>query len=330
MIALIDSPPMSAARSLLDWITPVLFGFHLFVNWRDYPSYRQNIQCTFLWGALVMGAYGVMQFLIAPEWDRIWLTKAMEEAGANSFGNPEPLQLRVWSTLNSPAHFAMTAIAALLLLFNCSSPLRVPAAGFGYLAFLLTSVRTSWGSWFIGVLVLTSSLKPRFQMRLIATILVIALCVFPLTTIDPFAKVINSRFQTLSNIQDDGSYIARQSIYQANLEEALSEGLGKGLGQGGFADSGILESLLTLGWFGMFFYMSGIILLMFNLLKGSKNCSDPFMSCCQAIAVCFCAVLPMGNSIIALPGVIFWGFSGMFLAANKYYQHQATAGIPRN
>jgi hypothetical protein len=76
--------------------------------------------------------------------------------------------------------------------------------------------------------------------------------------------------------------------------------------------------------------MGGIILIMFNLLEGSKNSSDPFISCCQAIAVCFCAVLPLGNSIIGLPGVIFWGFSGIFLAGNKYYQHQANSRIQRN
>jgi len=35
--------------ALLSWLPSILFGFHLFVNWPDYPSYRQNIQRTFCW-----------------------------------------------------------------------------------------------------------------------------------------------------------------------------------------------------------------------------------------------------------------------------------------
>jgi hypothetical protein len=329
LVSLINSSPTVAARALLDWLTPVLFGFHLFVNWRDYPSYRQNIQRTFLWGVLVMGAYGVVQFLIAPEWDRLWLKGAME-VGGNSFGNPEPLKIRVWSTVNAPGHFAMIMIPGLLLLFNCSEALCFPAAGFGYLAFLLSSVRSAWGGWFVGLLILINSLKPYRQTRLIITILVIVVCVFTLSTMEPFSNVINSRVQTLSNIEEDNSFQARKYLFQTTIEKALSEGLGQGLGNGNFGDSGILETLLTMGWFGMTFYLGGIILLLFNLLQNSTNRSDPFMSSCKAIGICICVLIPMGNTIVALPGAVFWGFSGMFMAAHKYYQHQGTVGVKRD
>jgi len=43
---------LKAITILLGWSVPILFSFHLFTNWRDYPSYRQNIQRTFLWGVL--------------------------------------------------------------------------------------------------------------------------------------------------------------------------------------------------------------------------------------------------------------------------------------
>lgn len=47
LIGIIQNPLIVSTKALLEWLTPVLFGFHLFVNWRNYPNYRQNIQRTF-------------------------------------------------------------------------------------------------------------------------------------------------------------------------------------------------------------------------------------------------------------------------------------------
>jgi len=55
LIGLINKEPQQALIALLDWLAPLLIGFHLFVNWRDYPSYRQNLERTFVWGVLIMG-----------------------------------------------------------------------------------------------------------------------------------------------------------------------------------------------------------------------------------------------------------------------------------
>jgi hypothetical protein len=96
LVGLINNPPLAVARAFLEWLTPILFGFHLFIHWRHYPSYRQNIQRIFLWGVLVMGVYGVLQYLVAPEWDRFWLINV------KAFGSAEPLAIRVFSTVNSP------------------------------------------------------------------------------------------------------------------------------------------------------------------------------------------------------------------------------------
>lgn len=327
LVALIKTSPIAAARALLDWLTPLLFGFHLFVNWRDYPSYRQNLQRTFLWGVFVMGGYGVVQYLVAPEWDRFWL---INSGMTSSAGSPEPLKIRVWSTLNGPGAFAGSIVPGLLLLFNSQNTLRLPAAVVGYLAFLLAMVRAAWGGWFVGLLILINSLKSRLQMRLIITILVMVVCVFPLTTIEPFSTTINNRFQSLSNLENDTSYNARSEIYEEALSVALSEVLGQGLGNGGVPDSGILEILFTLGWFGIIPYLGGIVLLLFSLCQCSEVSWDTFINAARASVFGLFAILPMGNTIVALSGLMFWGFSGMVMAAHKYYQHQGSAGFKRH
>lgn len=329
LVGLINVSPRVVALSLLGWLSPILFGFHLFVNWRYYPLYRQNIQRTFLWGVFVMGVYGVVQYLVPPEWDRFWLQQVID-AGITTFGRPEPFAIRVWSTMQSPGPFALIMIPGLLLLFNSQEALRFPAGVFGYLTFLLTSVRSAWGGWVVGLLIYISFLKARRQMGLIITILVISLCILPLTTIDPFAKTINTRVQTLSNVEEDGSYQSRQYIYQENLSKVFTQPLGGGIGSGDMADSGILPILLNLGWVGSILYLGGIILILFNLFQSSEAHLDPFINIARASSFGLLSNIIITGTTVGPPGVAFWGFLGLSMAAPKYYQSQRAADLKKN
>jgi hypothetical protein len=333
LVGLINTSPITAFRGLLDWLTPIPFGFYLFINWRDYPEYRQNIQRVFLWGVLVTGAYGVAQYLLVPEWDRFWLISTK----LTSFGVPEPFKLRIWSTMPSPGPFSVMMMAGLLLLFTSKEALRLPAAGAGYLAFLLTMVRTMWGAWFLGLLILMGSLKAHLQMRLIVTILMMAVCVVPLVTIEPFATTITTRLQTLSNLDKDDSANVRKQIYERGLNSALTNALGNGIGntfivkdgklEPVIIDSGILDLFFTLGWFGAVFYLGGLLLLLYNLFQYSEYRFDPFMAAARAISIGCFMTLPVGSTMLGFSGSVLWGFLGIAIAGHKYHQHQRTAKL---
>lgn len=324
LVGLIKYPPTAVVVPLLNWLAPILFGFHLFVHWRHYPAYRQNVERVFLWGVLVTGAYGVLQYLVAPEWDRFWLISAK----AIAFGTPEPLGMRVFSTLNSPGPFATVMMAGLLLLFNNQGTLRFAAGGLGYLSFLLSLVRASWLGWAVGVVAFVPSLKPRLQMRLIVTILVMAVCVVPLVNMQPFSGAIAARLQTFSNTQDDVSYNQRLEGYGQIMSEALAEIPGNGLGfvltndSLGSNDSGILTLLLNLGWFGTLPYLGGMVLLFFSLFRGKEGQADPFVSAARAISLGVFAQIGLGSSMLALSGVVMWSFAGIALAAQRFYRYQ--------
>ena len=330
-VGLIKTTPVTAGRAVLDWIIPIVFSFYLFINWRYYPQYRQIIKSTFLWGVLITGTYGIVQFLIAPEWDRAWLLSTK----LTSFGDPAPLKIRVWSTMPSPGPFASMMMAGLLLLLTSSGPLTIAAAGVGYLAFLLTMVRTVWGGWFLGLITMLTSIKARLQMRLVITILVMAICVVPLTTMDPFAKSINSRLESLSTLDKDDSANVRKKIYEDGLNNALTNVLGNGIGntfivdQDGILrpiviDSGILETFFTLGWVGAIPYLGAMMMLLFIGFQYSEFRGDPFMAACRAIALGSMSALPAGSSMIGSSGLFLWGFLALVMAAHKYYQHQRT------
>ncbi|MBE9190688.1 O-antigen ligase domain-containing protein [Gloeocapsopsis crepidinum LEGE 06123] len=321
LVGLINLPIATVIVSLLNWLTPVLFGFHLFVNWQDYPDYRQIIERTFLWGALVIGAYGVWQYLVAPDWDRFWLVN-MANQGLITFGQPEPLAIRVFSTMNANGPFAIVMMAALLLLFNTPGILRFPASAVGYLSFLLSLTRAAWLGWFTGVLIFVTSVKPRIQIRLIMTILIMVLCVLPLTTMEPFHQAINSRFQTFSNTSNDISYNERSERYEQSMNIAFSEVVGKGLGgAGNHLDSAILNTLFSLGWIGTSLYWGGLLLLILGTLHAVSF--DPFVSAARAISIGVFIQLVFGSVMLEVSGVILWGFLGIAMAARQYYQHRA-------
>jgi len=319
LVGMINGSPVPAIISLMAWVSPILFGFHLFINWRDYPSYRDNIQRTFLWGVLVTASYGVYQYLVAPEWDCFWL---IETKLFTSMGNPEPLGLRVWSTMNAPLQFGVVMIGGNILLFIGKGNLRIPGLTVGILSVLLTSVRTVWLGLMVALITLLVSLKGGSQIRLIAFILMIFVCIVPLSAVEPFSKVIQSRVSTLSNVQDDQSAKDRANLYGLVLNEALSEFIGKGNGTLQPIDSGIIELLLTLGWMGAIPYISGLLLSFYTLFQASKSRSDPFASAARAIVVGFVPMVAGSNVIAGISGMIFWGFMGVGMAAIKYNRHQ--------
>jgi hypothetical protein len=313
--------PTEVIVSALDWSAPILFGCYLFLNWRQFPQYQQNFRRTFNWGVLVVGSYGVIQYLIAPEWDRFWLKNAIE-AGGTSFGTPEPLGIRIFSTLNAPGPFAGFMMAGLLLLLSGGSNLRFLAMVPGYLSFLLSLVRIMWGSWLLGLLIFSSSLKQQVQMRLIVSLMVISIIAVPLTTVEPFAGAISSRFQTLSNVQNDGSFQARSMIYENAIGAALLDIPGNGFGSPRM-DSAFIDIFVSMGWIGAIPYFGGLLLLVTKQLQCLTQRLDPFIGAANAISLVMFIALPIGNPLIEISGVILWSFQGLALAGQKYYQHQS-------
>jgi hypothetical protein len=320
LVGIIKSSPVSTSISLIEWASPVLIGFHLLVNWKEYPSYRQNIQKVFLWCAIIVGSYGIFQYLTAPEWDRIWLIN-VTNAGNGSFGKPEPLEIRVWSTMHGPGVFGQAMMAVLLVLLSNVKPLSLPATIFGYLSFLLCAVRAAWLGWAVGLLHLITSLQPKAQMRLMMIILVGSLCVVPLTTFEPFSAVIGSRLETFSSVKEDTSGLERQGNYNRFFNYALTNVIGDGVGNNpGLLDSQILELLINLGWLGTAFYASGFLALLVKLVSNSKSGhADVFSSTAGAITISMVVQIGLGSILSGLPGVVLWSFLSIGLAAKKYH-----------
>jgi hypothetical protein len=315
---------------LLTWSTPLLFGFYLVAQWREYPTYSRILRRTFLWMVLLTGAYGIYQYVVAPEWDTSWLTLSGLTA---SGGKAEPYGMRVFSTMNSSGPFSVVMTGGLLLLFSEQSSLKLPASGVGYLSLLLTQGRAAWVGWLVGLFVLGSALKPKLQMRLFLTVIMMALCVFPLATIEPFGEVISGRLDTFNNLEGDTSYVGRTGIYQSFFAQGIYTVIGLGLGGlkaiGTTMDSAVVDTVLTFGWLGTSYYVCGLLLLLITLFKVKEARSDTFASATRAISMAMAVMLLFSNGLINLSGLMLWGFLGIGTAANKYYSARPS-NLPDN
>jgi hypothetical protein len=324
-IGLLSRPGPRLLTESLVWLSPIVFGFHLYVSWRDYPIYRQNFQRVFVWGALLMGAYGIFQYFTAPAWDMQWL-KNIELV---SMGQPEPQGFRIWSSMNSTEPFSALMATILILLLTVKSPLIIPASIVGYISLLLTLARSSWLGWLAGIISLAGALRPKFQIRLLATILVMALCVVPLATMEPFNQVIGDRLATFSNLEDDQSAQDRQGSYSGLLGEATSNIMGNGIG-GPRYDSAVLSFLFDLGWIGTVMYMFGMLAMTVTFFRHKESSSDMFLAALKAILISTYIKFPLNTPMIGASGVVLWSALGLGMAAIKYHHHnlQQSSAVP--
>lgn len=317
---------LDIGKAFLSWSTGIFFGYYLLCQWKQYPGIKSNIQNTFYWAVLLMGAYGIYQYIVAPEWDKFWLKNA--EDLQLCCGWPEPYEIRVWSTLNYPFTFAYAMMACLLVLFSNLQrrfEQTLPGIYFGLFAFLLSQVRGAWVGWLIGLMSFFVKVKSGVQLRLTANIIVISTITIPLILSSPEFMEIVSRLQTLLNIKDDHSANERLEIYASLSNRALTEFIGRGLGGEAIIDAGILDVTVTLGWVGLIFFIPSIILVFTIVLSPVGAASrDYFIAAAQAIPISIFATIPFNNPFVLLPNVLFWGFLGILIAAQKYYYSSET------
>lgn len=316
-VGLSHNLPMSTLiLSLLGLITPIGFGYFFYINWRDYLQYKENLQKIFLWGTLVMGIYGIIQFISLPEWDRLWL---IQSGMFTSQGMPnESGGLRVWSTMHSGEPFAAFMSVGLLLLLSVFGSLPFFASIPGYLSLLLSTVRSAWLGWFCGLLVMVTNLKPNIQIRLISFALIIALAVIPLSFYEPFAAKIMPRLLTFSNLEEDTSGQQRQQIYTRAAKNSHEIIIGRGIGDG-VGDSGILSIFFQLGILGSALYLGGVILIIYRLFYSKQIERDIFISALKAGVMSCLVRLPFNSVVAGGSGVLFWTLLGLGLASTNYY-----------
>ena len=322
----------AATFGLLEWLVPLLVAFHVLALWRLYPEHRRIVRATFAWCVLVLGVYGVLQFVAPAPWDTHWM---IGSGMTSSIGRPEPFGLRVFGTLNSPGPFAMVLMAGLLVLIDARGTVARVAAAPGFAAFLLSLVRGAWGAWLVGLLAVALGLRGATRRRLLWVLALGSVMLLPAIAYPPLVERVTDRFGTFSELGEDSSFKARTRLYLAVTGRALTNPLGNGIGSLGRAaklgqgnvvslDSGLLAVPVSLGWLGSALYLAGLVGLLRRALRARRETRDSFAVTACGIAVAFLFAMVFANQLTGVKGVVLWTFLALAASAGRY--HAETGG----
>lgn len=339
----------AASFDMLNWAVPIVFGGFIAVHWRQYPAFRTSLIRTLAWGTLLMGAYGIVQFLFAPPWDGFW----MVNSEMTSIGTPEPFNVRVFSTLNSPGPYGIVTAGALLFLLGSgrmAGRLKWVAVALGCVGLLLSGVRTAWLGGFVGALVLIWRAPQGQRSRYIAGVAAAGVLVVALSVAGPFADLIGGRFHSMSNITEDHSFQERLMFLDGVGAQAFLNPVGNGLGSAGTAtkltegkttdfDNGIANVPYVLGWPGGGLFAAGILLALLGTLRSvraaqagtaSSRHPDLVPTAALAVAVAVLAMMPSANVLLGPGGggLLFWSAVGLALGSD--WHREAWSSSPSN
>ncbi len=331
VVGVVGNGPAAAVFDLANWVYPLLIGFHIMVLTRQYEEARDTIVNTFIFGMLVMGAYGLVQFFIMPPWDAMW----MIGSDMNSQGDPVPLGVRVFSTMNSSGPFAFAMMGAMVLVMAAQHRVRWIAAAFGFFSFALSLVRSTWGGWAIAMVIQLMKSSNKVRVRIIVSAFVLAGVCVPLLTFGPVADRMQQRLNTLVNLSDDQSYAARNQFYADFAKTAFTDVTGEGLGatgastklsssngqlgQYGSFDSGVMNIPFVLGWPGTLMYMSGVLWLLARAARVALRMPDDRYVCaCLSLMVSIFAMLVFTNSLVGTGGLLLFSSAFSILSAGHW------------
>ena len=271
-VGVLTSGIISILPGIVSWFGPLCFGTYIFWNRDRIPELMSSLRTNFLVGVLVMSLYGLYQYFFLAPWDAYW----METSSLTSIGNPFPMQVRVFSTMNAPQPFADFLIFGLLLSVTSTRWIRLLAVPLGVLVLGLTSSRSAWIACVFSLGYVIISLSARQRIQIFAVLVGCVLAIGVASLVPEINEMLTQRIQTLSSGKDDGSVIDRLQSQREAVQMFLSTPFGTGLGGGdalshtdgpsygkaqlnevNAADNGIEEVLLTLGWFASIVYVVG-------------------------------------------------------------------------
>lgn len=340
-VGLGTSAPSLVLYAGLSWAAPVLLGLYVAVQPEHHVRMHRALGAALLVGLMVIGAYGVAQFVSPPLWDRLWMLNSR----MNSIGTPEPFLVRVFSTLNAPGPLAQFLSAAVLMVLAREGARKWPPVLLGIVGLLLALARSAWLGFAVGAIALFVMTHTRVRRGMMALGAVTAVAITLVGTaplpasLDAMRQTVTSRITTMRELSMDDSFRARRYLIPAVMAQIGEQPLGSGLGatlvggargaatsrladQGLYLDNGILEILLVLGWFGGLLFLGGAGLALLDAFRHARRLPEA--------AGYFAAALALLTQVIG--GTVFAGVGGaMFWMAVAFASGaaglQRTAGV---
>ncbi|ASA26025.1 O-antigen ligase family protein [Paenibacillus donghaensis] len=286
--------------------------------------------------AVLVAIYGIVQYLTVPPWDAFW----MRNADMISIGTPYPLEVRVFSTLNSPgpaATFLVFALVPMILEKRWQGTLRWIGVLLVVICLLTTLVRSAWLVLLVMLLVYIASSSSKGKWKSLLQLVFVAAALFWIVPKLPGAEGLVARVETLTSVSEDHSYNERLSLWQNMLPMVASNPVGQGigsvgqgtkignageLGEYGNMDNGVIALLLTFGVLGGLFFFSALAAVAKQIVSRviSKDNLQPYSRLALAAWTGAVVSLVSDNGFPGLKGYLIWMLVGLGLSAKEITQ----------
>ncbi len=250
---------IAAIYALAEALAPLaLFAYVLLL--RPTTEVKNRWMRSFTWAALLASAYGVYQYWVIPPWDAAWL---IQSKMYGYMGIPEPTKMTVFSTMAERGPLASFLAFALVPMVVNRKWRALPGllgwAGVilvGYVI-VLTMSRSGVIIAAFGCVTYVFINRGKGFKQVIAGVVVLAAAALLLRDRIPNAEQVIKRFETLQNLEEDGSLKTRIAIMSYGPTQVLRDPQGFGLGAWGLAtrvNTGTMENqgtVMDAGWFNI-------------------------------------------------------------------------------
>ena len=282
------------------------------------------------YAALLVALYGWYQYLTIPPWDAFWVT-AVNFVGY--LGVLKPMEMSVFSTMHERGPCAsFLAWAAIPMILH---PRWRIIGGWLTVALLLSVVLLTMSRTMFMIVALIAVLQPALSKGMGMGRLVLLAALLGIGgTVGlehmPGSERITKRFETVKDIQNDGSFKGRLAIFTAGVPWVLVHPLGLGLGSSGFGagrignaggagsvqegwcDSGYVEVFSQFGWIGGLAFFAALAKIWGELTRRiQQGGKDVFLFTGRAVLLGCLVFLYVGNIFGGFS--LFWVFLGISL-----------------
>ena len=292
----------------------LLYGCWLLVEVKDPLQVMRQGSRAFALTMPIIGVYGITQYYNPSPADSYWMT----ETAMASIGLPEPEQVRVFSTMNSPASLGNFVVFGLMFTAFAGRRWQLPICfAPAAIALLLSQSRTAWLA--LASSVLYTCWFSTTKLRSLTLVIAVACASAFAIVATPFGDTISARLEMISDNPDqDSSAQARLgelAFIFGHLDNYL---LGSGTGwrngtgteintQTTEAYDGMIVSAISgMGvLFGLAFIV-GVIWAGVQALLRVKRTAPPEFVAAAGLVAGQLVTIPLVNPTSAEFGVFFW------------------------
>lgn len=321
-----------AAIEMLNWVLPIGLGIYVASRHQELVELERAVVRALAGIVIVVGAYGVAQFVNPLPWDVDW----MKNAEMASIGQPEPFAVRVFSTMHSPGVLAFFVHTALIVWLATARTSGLVGASLGMIVLLLSQVRTGWLALAISMCLVLAAMPLRSRIRALALAGAAALVVGPFFPTPEASDLLVSRAESLTESPSfDRSTASRLEGHGRALDFASRNPFGVGIGVTpawieevvGMRDSTLVAGLVQLGVLGTVLYLAGLCLLAVRLWRYYRDGQrrEAVGLACAGLGILCTAGL--GVPTAGPPGMLVWMLAGLAAANATARQRQTVPAL---